>query len=164
MKIILIVAMTADRLIGKDGQIPWHEPEDLKFFKQVTTGHAIIMGRKTFDSIGRALPGRRNIVITKNAEWKAPSSVVIDVVHSLDAALGLCRERKEQKAFIVGGAQIFALALPLADEMLVTFVDRADLTGDTFFPEWNPADWIEEESRMSGSLRFVHYRRAGNST
>jgi dihydrofolate reductase len=162
--------MTPNRLIGQGGRIPWHEPEDLKFFKRITTGHAIIMGRKTFDSMGRPLPNRRNIVITRNTDWKPPSEpqasslkpqVLIppDVVHSLDEALDLCRSRKEQEVFIIGGAEIYALALPIADEMLITYVDCPNLSGDTYFPEWNPADWIEEESRQSGSLRFVHYRR-----
>lgn len=151
--------MTPDRLIGRGGKLPWHEPEDLKFFKQTTTGHAIIMGRKTFDSVGRPLPHRRNIVITRDKAWRADG---VDVVHSLDAALDLCRTRNEAKIFIVGGAEIYALALPVADEMLITFVDRRDLTGDTYFPQWNLADWIEEESRQSGALRFVRFRKAAS--
>jgi len=160
MTISLIAAMTPDRLIGSGGRLPWHEPEDLKFFKQTTTGHAIIMGRKTFDSVGKALPNRRNIIITRDKAWRAEG---VDVAHSLDAALELCRNRNEAEVFVVGGAEIYALALPIADEMLITFVDRPNLTGDTWFPQWNPADWSEEESRQSGSLRFVRYRRSAKS-
>ena len=160
MTISLIAAMTPARLIGSGGKLPWHEPEDLKFFKQSTNGHAIIMGRKTFDSVGKALPNRRNIIITRDKTWRAEG---VDVVHSLDAALELCRARNETNVFVVGGAEIYALALPVADEMLITFVDRPNLTGDTWFPQWNPADWSEEESRQSGALRFVRYRRSAKS-
>lgn len=160
MQVILIAAMTPDRLIGSGGTLPWHEPEDLKFFKQTTTGHAVIMGRKTFDSVKKPLPNRRNIVITRDKSWHADG---VDVVHSLDAALELCRQRNEAEVFVVGGAEIYALALAVADEMLITFVDRPNLAGDTWFPKWNPSDWIEEESRQSGSLRFVRYRRSAKS-
>ena len=163
MKAILIAAMTKSRLIGKESKVPWHQPEDLRFFKETTTSHAVIMGRKTFDSVGKPLPARRNIVITRNKGWKsaaaAPPGTTLDIVHSLDAALDLCRDRGEKKVFIVGGAEIYALALPIADEMLITFVDWDDVTGDTYFPEWNPVDWKEEESKASGRLRFVRYRR-----
>ncbi len=160
MKLILIAAMTADRVIGKDGRLPWHLPEDLRFFKRQTTGHAVIMGRKTFDSIGRPLPRRRNVVVTRNpayspagvspatcaeaaafvAEGLPNETMRLDVVHSLDEAIDLCRRHGESKAFVVGGAQIYAQALPIADEMILTHVE-GHYEGDARFPEWNESDW-----------------------
>ncbi|MCB9852729.1 MAG: dihydrofolate reductase [Phycisphaerales bacterium] len=169
MNLILIAAMNARRVIGKDGGLPWHLPDDLKFFKRQTTGHAIIMGRKTYESIGKPLPKRRNIIITRQIDYapeNAPAptdpnadktndvlfapndggpttndATRLDVVHSLQAALDLCRSRNERIAFVIGGAQIYRLALPHADRMLITHVDLPDVDGDAFFPTWNPDDW-----------------------
>ncbi len=159
MQTIIIVAMTPDRLIGKGGALPWHEPEDLKHFKQTTMGHAIIMGRKTFDSIKRPLPGRRNIVITRGKEVGAAHSTTLDVVHSLDEAIELCRSRGEEKAFIVGGAQIYEQALSIADEMIITFIEKPGLTGDTYFPQWPAADWEAIPETREGPLHIVRYHR-----
>ena len=141
MKTIIIVAMTPDRLIGKDGRLPWRLPEDLKFFKRTTTGYAAIMGRKTHESIGRPLPNRRNIVMTRSADYRAEGA---EVVGSLEEALERCRNRGEEKAFVIGGAQVYRLALPIADELIITRVDGPDLTGDTYFPEWTASDWISK--------------------
>ena len=142
MRTIIIVAMTPDRVIGKDGRLPWHVPGDLKFFKRTTTGHAVIMGRKTFESIGKPLPDRRNIVMTRGeGPADASATASIDVVRSLEQALALCRERSEQKAFVIGGGQIYALALPVADEMIVTHIDEPTAAGDTYFPVWNQHEW-----------------------
>ncbi len=190
MKIIIIAAMTKDRVIGRDGRVPWHEPEDLRHFKRTTMGHAVIMGRKTFESLPRPLPGRRNVVITRNPNYRPPApppspsrpepSIVnrqssiapaqsairnpqsaIDVVHSLDEALDLCRRRNEEKAFIAGGAQIYELALPIADEMIITHIDRHDVAGDTYFPAWNLDDWEVAASRSDASLTVETYHRRG---
>ena len=171
MKTIIIVAMTRNRVIGKAGRIPWHDAEDLKHFKRLTTGHAVIMGRKTFESIGKPLSGRRNIVVTRKLKIENRESKVeggdansagygVDIVHSLDEALQLCRQRNEERAFIIGGGQIYAQALPLADEMIVTWIERDDITGDTFFQEWDPAQWIEVPPPDTGFPRAVCYRRA----
>lgn len=155
MKTILIVAMTSDGLIGRNGTLPWHEPADLKHFKTTTIGHAIIMGRRTFESIGKPLPGRRNIVITRRETIPG-----VDTVPSLAAALDLCRARGESIAFVIGGAMVFADALPLANEMIVTWIEQPELTGDTYFPEWNRDKWIEgESSALSPTARVVHYVR-----
>ncbi|HKQ48884.1 MAG TPA: dihydrofolate reductase [Phycisphaerae bacterium] len=165
MQTIIIVAMTPDRLIGKGGALPWHEPEDLKHFKRTTMGHAVIMGRKTYDSIGRPLPGRRNIVITRNVETpksqkvKSEDGTSLDVVHSLDEALELCRQRGEETAFIAGGAQIYEQALPVADEMIVTWIQQPGLTGDTYFPAWREEDWEALPEPAAGGLKIVRYRR-----
>lgn len=162
MQIKLIVAMTPDRLIGSNGTLPWHEPADLKHFRKLTTGHAIIMGRKTYDSLGKPLKARRNIVVSRS---ERPAMVVdddtrLDFVTSLDAALDLCRTRRETTAFVIGGAQIFDEALPLVGEMIVTWIDQLGLTGDTYFPEWSLERWAETESfALSPTARVVHYRR-----
>ncbi len=155
MQMKLIVAMTPDGLIGRNDGLPWHEPADLKHFKSVTTGHAIIMGRRTYDSIGKPLPGRRNIVITRR---EAP--VGVDGVTSLAAALDLCRSRNESIAFIIGGAMVFADAVPIVDEMVVTWIEQPGVTGETYFPKWNRDDWIAGESTpLSPTARVVHYCR-----
>ncbi len=177
MRTIIIVAMTPDRIIGHDGGMPWHEPADLRHFKQTTTGHAIIMGRKTFDSIGRPLPKRRNLVITRSPDsmgapslpgvgdgctaTKLDSSTSLDFVSSLDAALALCQDRDESIAFVMGGAQIYILALPIADEIIVTRIDRPGIHGDTHFPEWDERDWtVEPVATDSGLTITCHVRRS----
>ena len=125
-----IVAMDPDRVIGRGGDLPWHLPGDLAFFKRTTTGHPIVMGRKTYESIGRPLPKRRNIVLTRNRDWPAPRGV--ETIHSPAdlAALGL---PDEESVFIIGGAQIYEIFLPLLDELIVTHV-RTRHHGDTRFP------------------------------
>ncbi|MCG8409458.1 MAG: dihydrofolate reductase [Phycisphaerales bacterium] len=157
MKAVIIVAMTGDRIIGRDGRLPWHLPEDLKFFKRTTTGHAIIMGRKTFDSIGRPLPNRRNVVVTRNRDFGEMES--LDIVHSLGEAFELCRDRGESKAFVIGGAQIYATALPLVHEMIITHVDGKDITGDTYFPEWNAIEWACAGSVDESFPQAMLYKR-----
>ncbi len=166
MKIVLIVAMNQNRLIGKAGGLPWHVPADLKHFKQTTMGHAVIMGRKTFDSCGKPLPGRRNIVISRtgsDANTVVATDNVngtrLDFVRSLNDALALCRKRGEETAFIVGGAQIYALAMPVADELIVTYIDAPDAEGETYFPQWNASDWEERPYPGDPSLTVRHYCR-----
>ena len=134
--ITLVVAIDSARGIGIANRLPWHLPEDLAHFKRVTLGRPIIMGRKTFDSIGRALPGRRNIVVTRNAAWRHEG---VDAVDSLAAALALVQD---EGASIIGGAQIFGASMALADRMIVTEIDHA-FDCDTFFPPIDPACWIE---------------------
>ena len=130
----LVVAMDANRGIGVDNQLPWHLPEDLAHFKRVTLGHPIIMGRKTFESIGRPLPGRRNIVVTRNGDWRHDG---VDVVHSLADAVALVGV---DSASIIGGAQIFAEAMHVADRLIVTHIDKV-YRCDTFFPAIDSAQW-----------------------
>lgn len=133
-QITLVVAMDARRGIGIDNKLPWHLPEDLAHFKRVTLGHPIIMGRKTFDSIGRPLPGRRNIVVTRNPYWRHEG---VEAVGSLEEAVALAGD---EPASVIGGAQIFEGALDLADRMIVTHIER-EYDCDTFFPEIDPAKW-----------------------
>lgn len=127
----IIVAMGRNRVIGQDNQLPWLLPADLIFFKATTMGKPIIMGRKTFESIGRALPGRTNIVITRNKNWSAEG---VKVVHSLAKAIKLAGKEKTDEAMIIGGAQIYAEALEHTDRLYITEVD-IEPEGDAFFPE-----------------------------
>ncbi len=123
----LMVAYANGRVIGKDGKMPWHLPNDLKYVKNTTTGHTVVMGRKTFESIGRPLPNRRNVVLTRNEHFDAPG---VEVVHSKSDVLAL------GDVFILGGANVYAQFLDEADRLYITDIDL-DVEGDTFFPDWN---------------------------
>lgn len=129
MKLTAIVAMTPDRVIGRDGTLPWHLPEDLAFFKRTTSGHPILMGRKTYESIGRPLPKRRNIVITRDTSWSADGVEVIHHPESLED-LGI-----EDRVFIIGGSEIYRSFLEQLDELLVSHIYKS-YPGDTLFPEY----------------------------
>lgn len=134
--ISLIWAMDENRVIGKNNQLPWHLPEDLKFFKRVTMGHPIAMGRKTHDSIGRNLPGRENIVITRQNDFQCDGCTVL---HSVQELVDYAAE-KNKEVFVIGGAEIFKQILPFADRLYLTQIyDRFE--GDTFFPELNMEEW-----------------------
>ncbi|MFP5393309.1 MAG: dihydrofolate reductase [Gammaproteobacteria bacterium] len=135
--ITLVVAMDTRRGIGIHNQLPWRLPEDLAHFKRITSGHPIVMGRKTFDSIGRALPNRRNIVVTRNAGWQHDG---VETAASLEAAIALCEGAP--KVFVIGGGQIFAEAMKIATTIELTEID-GDFGCDTFFPEINPSEWQE---------------------
>lgn len=135
-EISLVVAMASNRAIGKNNQLLWHLPADLKHFKQITSGHTIIMGRKTYDSIGRALPNRRNIVITRNTNLKLEN---IEVANSLEQAFALCTNIDQ--VFIIGGAEIYKQTLPLAKTIHSTTVHQ-DFEGDAFFPQLAEGEWI----------------------
>lgn len=158
----LVVAIDAERGIGIDNRMPWHLPEDFAHFKRVTLGKPVIMGRKTFESIGRVLPGRRNIVVTRNAGW---SHEGVETAPSLEAAIALL---EGQPASIIGGAQIFAQSMDIADAMIVTHIaHRFDC--DTFFPPIDPGAWIEtarapQRSEANGfDYAFVTYARRAHA-
>lgn len=136
MTITLIAAVSSNNVIGKNNQLIWHLPLDLKHFKQLTTGHAVFMGRKTYDSIGKPLPNRRNIIISRTAQEIAGC----EVVNSLEAGFKLCANQKT--VYIIGGAEIYRQALPLADQIELTCVHQ-NFDGDTFFPEIDPKQWQE---------------------
>jgi len=148
----LIVAVSRNGVIGRDGDLPWHIPEDLKHFRRNTVGHAIIMGRKTWDSIGRPLPKRRNIVVTRKRGMVLEGA---EVVHSLGEALDLARE-EDPEPRVIGGATLYREAFPSATRLLLTEVQR-DVEGDTYFPDWNEADW-EEVAREPGLSEDVVFR------
>jgi dihydrofolate reductase len=157
-QISLIVALDAQRGIGIDNKLPWHLPEDLAHFKRLTSGHPIIMGRKTFDSIGRALPNRRNIVVTRNQEWRHDG---VEAVASLEQAIALVGDAP---AFIIGGAQIFDAAMGLAERMIITEIAHS-FACDTFFPPLPAGQWSEtartsHHSATNGyDYAFVTYER-----
>lgn len=149
-RITLIAAVARNRVIGAGNALPWRLPEDLKRFKSLTLGHPIIMGRKTWESLGRPLPGRTNIVISRSTGLAAPG---ISVVDSLEASVAMAARAGADEAFIIGGAQIYAQALPIADRLQLTEIDR-DYPGDAHFPEFDPALWRE-------TLRERHHAEAG---
>jgi dihydrofolate reductase len=158
MQLSLIVAYAQNRVIGRDNTLPWKLPSDLAHFKRTTLGHPIIMGRKTWESLGRPLPGRRNIVITRDANYPAQGA---ECVTSLAQAIASVQDLEE--AFVIGGAQIYQQALPFAQQVIATEV-LASIEGDAFFAPLDKAQWIET-SRQShpaeNGLCFdiVHYRR-----
>lgn len=160
MIINLIVAVDENNGIGKNNQLPWHLPADLQRFKSLTTGHPIIMGRKTFESIGRALPHRRNIVISRQSNYTAEDA---ETVHSIEESLHLCKD--ENDIFIIGGAQIFKQSLESADFLYLTIIHH-NFDSDTFFPEIDKEQWIEElvincepDEKNGYPYTFIKYRR-----
>ena len=138
-KVAMVMAMDINRLIGKDNAMPWHIPGEQGYFKEITLGKPIIMGRKTYDSIGRALPGRRNIVITRNSDWQANG---VDVVHSVDAAIELAKTDNTDEVMVIGGAGICEAAMPVTDRLYLTVIDRA-YEGDTWLTSYKKDEWRE---------------------
>lgn len=144
MKTSLLVAVSENNVIGKDNKLPWHLPADLKYFKNLTWGMPILMGRKTFDSIGKPLPGRQSIVITRNKDWGHED---VTVVHSLEEAVAAAADFGAKEIFVIGGAEIFAASLPQADRIYVTRIYHS-FEGDVFFPELNETEWgLQSERR-----------------
>jgi dihydrofolate reductase len=141
MRISLIVAMTPDRVIGQGGRLPWRQPDDLRHFKRITMGHPVIMGRKTWASLRKPLPGRDNIVLTRQPDFTAPGA---RVVHTVAEALAVAQASGATEAFVIGGGAVYALFLPFASRIYATIV-RAVVEGDTFFPALPPGDWVEGE-------------------
>lgn len=139
MRLSLIVALASNGVIGRNNQLPWRLSADLKHFKALTMGKALIMGRRTFESIGRPLPGRTNIVVTRDRAFQAPGCIV---VHDVDQALHTAAHQEEVMA--MGGANLYRQLLPRADRLYLTEV-KAEVAGDTWFPELNPAEWAETE-------------------
>jgi dihydrofolate reductase len=137
-------------VIGKDGGMPWHIPEDLKHFRRVTMGHAIIMGRKTHESIGRPLPRRRNIVITRNRDAAFEGC---EVAHSLGDAIAMARDGGDDEPRIVGGGAIYELALPLATKLYLSEVEL-NVEGDTHFPKYEPSRWTETDRRVGDGVVY----------
>ena len=138
MIISMIAAIGWQNAIGKNGALPWHIPEDLRYFKAMTLGKPVVMGRKTYESIGKPLPNRRNIVVTRNADWMADG---VETAPSLEAALGLLRGTPE--VMVIGGGALYNAALPAADRLYLTDVDQVVADADAFFPTINPEAWAE---------------------
>ncbi len=162
MTLSLIVAASENHVIGKGGKIPWHLPADLKHFRDLTQGHPVIMGRKTYESIGHPLPNRTNIVITRGKEVKIEGCTI---VHSLEDALRIVSDSPE--VFVIGGGEIYKEALPLADRIYLTRV-HAIVEGDAFFPEIDPKQWREVSRERHAAdaehlypYTFLVYERKG---
>jgi dihydrofolate reductase len=160
MEIALIVAVARNRVIGHGGALPWRIPADLKWFRARTMGHHLVMGRKTWASIGRPLPGRTNLVLSRDAELAAPGCVVCP---SLDAAIAIAERAGERELFVIGGGELYREALPRADRIYATEVELAP-AGDAFFPELDRAQWIECSSEAHAAadgpaFRFVVLER-----
>ncbi|MFE5430946.1 dihydrofolate reductase [Peribacillus simplex] len=152
--ISLIVAMDQNRVIGKNNELPWHLPADLQYFKKVTMGHPIIMGRKTFESIGRVLPGRENVIVTRNQEFKAEGCVVLHDIEQIKTFA----DSRDEEVFVIGGAEIFKEILPVTDRLYITEIHET-FEGDTFFPVIDENQW-DKISSNSGSIdeknRYAH--------
>ena len=158
--ISIIVAIARNGIIGGDNRLLWHISEDLRRFKALTTGHPVVMGRKTWESLGRPLPGRTNVVLTRQPDF-APEGAV--VVHSLEEAVRMFPPQEE--VFIIGGGELYAQALPLADRLYITTVE-ADYEGDVRFPEWDQSQWQltsrelhERGEKFEHPFEFVDYAR-----
>jgi dihydrofolate reductase len=150
MSIILIAAVGRNGVIGRDNDLPWRIREDLQRFKALTLGHTLVMGRKTYDSIGRPLPGRRTVVVTRQQDWSTDG---VDVVHSLEEAL-----EYDGDLYVAGGGEIYRQSLPYADRLELTEVHQSP-TGDVTFPRLNPTDWTETARTPHDGFAFVSSRR-----
>ena len=158
-RVYLVAAVASNGIIGAKGRLPWHLPEDLKHFKRLTLGHPVIMGRRTWESLGRALPGRENIVVTRTPGYEAPGAAV---AASLEAALALCAG--ERTVFVIGGTALFESALPLASGLVLTEIQRP-YEGDVWFPAYDRCRWRESQreghTAADGTrFDFVLYERA----
>ncbi len=156
--ISIIAAMTKNRAIGKDNKLPWKLPEDLKNFKKLTTGNTIIMGRKTYESIGKPLPNRNNIVVSSTMQ---PSNGV-QVCKNIQEALEKAKSHGKE-IFIIGGAQIYEQTIPIADKLYITHV-KQEYEGDAFFPEINQADWQTEKLEENPEFELKLYTRKNGTT
>lgn len=157
-KINIIVAIAKNRAIGKDNKLLWHIPNDLRRFKEITTGHTVIMGRKTYESIGRPLPDRINIIITRNNDYKADGCVTCK---SLEEAIEFAKENQENEVFIIGGGEIYSQAINLADKLYLTLVE-GNFEADTYFPDYSDFKKIifEKEQKSEGyKYRFLELGR-----
>lgn len=169
MRVSMIAAVARNLTIGKDNDLPWKLPDDMKFFMNTTKGHYVIMGRRNYDSLHekfRPLPNRTNIVVTRQRDFKAPGCVV---THNVNDALALARNGNETEAFVIGGAEIYKLALPDADRLYLTEIEAA-VEGDTFFPSFSKHDWKETsrthhaaDEKHKFAFDFVIYDRIKKS-
>lgn len=161
MKISLIVAMASNNAIGLNGRMPWHLSADLKRFKRITMGFPVLMGRKTFEAIGKALPGRENVVISRSSPYNAPGCTVFGDIESALQALAA-----REEVFVIGGATLYQALLPVADYLYLTEID-CNFPGDTFFPEFDRRQWqelsrenIDNDASVNFHYRFLKLRRA----
>ena len=156
MPITMVAAVARNGVIGVDGGLPWRLPDDLRRFKELTLGHVLVMGRKTYESIGHPLPGRATIVVTRNPSWD-PGAEEVSVVGSVSEAIGAAASL-EREVFVVGGGEVYAEALSLADRLELTWVD-AEPDGDTRFPEVDWDDWRELRREHAEGVAYASYER-----
>ena len=163
--ISLIVAVSQNSVIGKDNKLAWHLPDDMKYFSNMTNGHPVIMGRKNWESIPikyRPLPNRKNIVITRNKNYKAENS---EIVGSINEAINISRKNSDEEIFIIGGGEIYKESFKYVDKLYITEI-KTKIEGNTFFPKWNKKDWIEisriyhpKDSKHKYDFDYVIYKR-----
>lgn len=160
MNLTIIAAMSANRVIGRNNDLAWHLPDDLKRFKELTKGHHVIMGRKTYESMGKPLPGRTNILVTNQKDYKAPGCII---VHTLKEAIQ--KAENDSQPYVIGGGKIYEQALPLSDTLELTLI-HADVEGDTYFPEVDTKIWqiVAKESHQADekheyAFDFLTYQR-----
>jgi dihydrofolate reductase len=157
-KLSIIVAVAKNRVIGINNTLPWHLPEDLKRFRALTMGHHIIMGRKTYDSLGRLLPGRTTVIVTRNTDYKVEGAII---AHSLHDAITLCKA--DDEVFLIGGAELYQEGLKLSSKLYITEI-ALDVEGDAYFPEYSADEWQESSSEAHVSeqglaFNYVTYVR-----
>ena len=169
--ISIIVAVAANNAIGRGNRLLWHLPQDLKYFKEVTTGHPVVMGRKTYESIGRPLPGRRNIVLTRSGKLesvqiKNPDTTTLEAISGIEEFLKLAQEAPQEEFFILGGGELYRTMLPYADKLYITHIEATVEDADTFFPQIEPEIWSLERCSQRYSdqennleFRFALYTR-----
>ncbi|MBD2699359.1 dihydrofolate reductase [Spirosoma sp. BT702] len=162
MKISLISAVAENGVIGRNNELPWHLPDDFAFFKRKTSHHPIIMGRKSLESLGKPLKNRTNIVLTRNQDFKAEN---VTIVHTLDDAVNVASEINKNEIFVIGGAEIYAMAMPIATTLYLTEINQA-YEGDAYFPKFDKSEWQEVEriahpadERHAVAFDFVTYER-----
>ncbi len=160
MKIIIIASVSSNRVIGRNGQIPWELPEDLQHFKTTTMGHTLLMGRKTFESIGGILPGRTNIVVS-NTISKSQKNSELHIVENPSKGLELARSISRDKLFICGGESIYNYFMEIADELLITEINSI-VEGDTFFPDISMESWKKAETGFIGESKLKRYVRSSH--
>jgi dihydrofolate reductase len=153
-RVVLVAAVAANGVIGVEGRLPWHLPEDLAHFRRVTTGHTVVMGRRTFESIGRPLPRRTNVVVTRQPGWHADGVLV---AAGLDEALALA-DGHDGDVMVIGGGQVYAAAFPVADAQVLTEV-HASPEGDAYYPAFDRDDWLETSREPWDGFDFVEYER-----
>ena len=154
LRLSILVAMAKTRVIGRDNRLPWHLPADLKHFKFLTMGQTIVMGRKTYESIGKPLPGRANVVITRQTDYEIPGAVV---VNSLEDALLVCEETStiDTENFIIGGEKLYQQTIKICQRMYITEI-QSNFDGDVFFPQFDPGDWeeMQRDKHVDGNLEY----------
>jgi len=158
LKIILISAIATNNVIGKsNGEMPWHVPEEFKHFKQTTLGSPVLMGRKTFETLGKPLKGRENIIITHNKNFRVQFDDVI-IKSSLNEAIEYCRNKNEDKIFIIGGGEIYRQAISIVDEMILSYL-KFEAEGDVYFPIFDINDWEIFSREDNEKFEVIHYKK-----